>query len=182
MRDAGLSRVQCKALAAFQPSRGLACTPAGLWQAEAGRRYQHSFPMRPCPARFPIYHQSQQTGSLPFSESGSIQFLLPWTLRSSSIEVGHSRPLKILPSIRLEPRASDTRESVNRPCSTSSLLWARMNPKLCPSKYATIGADGQGAESVGTCRYVLGLVLMKAQSGFSFETLGYLPFTSSSHL
>lgn len=111
------------------------------------------FLVGPCPARVPTYHQSLQTGCLPFSESGSIQFLLPWPLRSSSTEVGHSTLpqtkktynwevrtahtlelslLKIIPHTRLEPRAPDTRERVKRPpfCILSAL--GKYEPQALP--------------------------------------------------
>lgn len=157
---------KCKALA--PPPPGLVCLH--VRQEEGASTL---FLVGPGPARVPTSHRSLQTGCPPFSESGSIQFLLPWPLRSSSTEVGRSSlpqskktyncthlgalTSQKLPRIRLEPRAPDTGERVKRPCSASSLLWAGMSPKLCLSKYSTICAAGQEAESVGTCRYVLGL-------------------------
>lgn len=90
--SSGSAGPKCKALAGtFQPpSAGLICTGAGLQQAEAGRRCQHSFSRGALPSQGSHLPSEPENWLPPFSESGSIWFLLPWLLRSSSIEVGHS--------------------------------------------------------------------------------------------
>lgn len=190
--SSGSAGPKCKTLAAaFQPPpAGLICTGAGLQQAEAGRRCQHSFPRGALPSQGSCLPSEPENWLPPFSESGSIWFLLPWLLRSSSIEVGHSslatgtlghtahtlglRPLKILPSIRLE-RASDTRESVKKALfyilsalgkDESKALPLHILDHLC--RWARSRECGYVQIGSGSCAHE------SNQSEFSFETLGWL--------